>query len=82
MTVKRYDCAIMKLEIQVVLYLDAHMFEQEEFYQVEPDVVVAIMTQISLKDGSKEWVEQANSEKKSKNETTAIQEYINYHALS
>ena len=50
----------MKLEIQVVLYLDAHMFEQEEFYQVEPDVVVAIMTQISLKDGSKEWVEQAN----------------------
>ena len=34
---------------------DAHMFVQEDFYQAEPDVVAAIMTQLSLKAGLKEW---------------------------
>jgi hypothetical protein len=31
------------------------MFVQEDFYQAEPDVVAAIMTQLSLKAGLKEW---------------------------
>jgi hypothetical protein len=35
------------------------MFVQEDFYQAEPDVVAAIMTQISLKAGLKEWGEEA-----------------------
>jgi hypothetical protein len=35
------------------------MFVQEDFYQAEPDVVVAIMTQLSLKAGLKEWGEEA-----------------------
>jgi hypothetical protein len=35
------------------------MFVQEDFYQAEPDVVAAIMTQLSLKAGLKEWGEEA-----------------------
>jgi hypothetical protein len=35
------------------------MFVQEDFYQAEPDVVAAIMTQLSLKDFLKEWGEEA-----------------------
>jgi hypothetical protein len=31
-----------------VLHPDAHMFVQQDFYQVEPDVVAAIMMQLSL----------------------------------
>ena len=38
---------------------DAHMFVQEDFYQAEPDVMAAIMTQLSLKNGLKEWGEKA-----------------------
>jgi hypothetical protein len=33
------------------------MFVQEDFYQAEPDVVAAIMTQLSPKAGLKEWGE-------------------------
>jgi hypothetical protein len=35
------------------------MFVQEDFYQAETDVVAAIITQLSLKAGSKEWGEEA-----------------------
>jgi hypothetical protein len=38
-----------------VLYPDGHMFVQGDFYQAEPDVVAAIMTQLSLKAKLKEW---------------------------
>jgi hypothetical protein len=38
-----------------VLNPDAHMFTQDDFGQAEPDVVAAIMTQLSLKAGLKEW---------------------------
>jgi hypothetical protein len=31
------------------------MFMQEDFYQAEPDVVAAIMTQLLLKAGLKEF---------------------------
>jgi hypothetical protein len=31
------------------------MFVQEDFYQAEPDVVAAIMTQLLLKAGLKAW---------------------------
>jgi hypothetical protein len=31
------------------------MFVQEGFYQAEPDAVTAIMTQLSVEDGVKEW---------------------------
>jgi hypothetical protein len=34
------------------------MFVQEDFYQAEPGVVAAIMTQLSLKAGLKEWGEE------------------------
>jgi hypothetical protein len=35
------------------------MFVQEDFYQAELDVVAAIMKQLSLKAGLKEWGEEA-----------------------
>ena len=36
---------MMKLEIQGVIHPDANMFAKEDFYQDEPKVVIAIMTQ-------------------------------------
>jgi hypothetical protein len=38
-----------------VLYPDAHMFVQDDFYQAKPDIVAAIMTQLLLKSRLKEW---------------------------
>jgi hypothetical protein len=49
-----------------VLNPDAHMFVQDDFYQAEPDVVAAIMTQLSLKAGLKEWGDQAFTAARSK----------------
>jgi hypothetical protein len=51
----KYSYAVTQLESQGVLNPDAHMFVQDYFYQAEPDVVGAIMTQLSLKAGLKEW---------------------------
>jgi hypothetical protein len=59
MTGSKYSYAVTQLETQGVLNLDAHMFVQEDFYQAEPDVMAAIMTQLSLKAGLKEWSDQA-----------------------
>jgi hypothetical protein len=59
MTDSTYSYAVTQLETQGVLNPDAHMFVQEDFYQAEPDVVEAIMTQLSLKAGLKEWGDQA-----------------------
>jgi hypothetical protein len=50
----KYSYAVTHLESQGVLNPDLHMFLQEDFYQAEPDVVAAIMTQLSLKAGLKE----------------------------
>jgi hypothetical protein len=55
MMLSKYSYAVTQLESQGVLIPDAHMFVQDDFYQAEPDVVAAIMTQISLKAGLKEW---------------------------
>ncbi len=44
---------------------DAHMFTQTDFYQSEPDVVAAVMTQLSLKAGLKTWGTKARSAVKS-----------------
>jgi hypothetical protein len=46
---------VTQLESEGLLNPDAHMFVQEDFYQAEPDVVTAVMTQLSLKSGLKEW---------------------------
>jgi hypothetical protein len=51
----KYSYAVTQQESQGVLNPDAHMFTQEDFYQAEPDIVAAIMTQLSLKAGLKEW---------------------------
>jgi hypothetical protein len=40
----KYLYGVTQLESQWVLYPDAHMFVQDDFYQSEPDVVAAIMT--------------------------------------
>ena len=54
MSGSKYSYAVTQLE-EGVLYPDAHMFAQEDFYQAEPDVVAAIMTQLALKAGLKAW---------------------------
>jgi hypothetical protein len=59
MTVSKYSYAVTQLDTQGLLNPDAHMFVQEDFYQAEPNVVAAIMTQLSLKACLKEWGEQA-----------------------
>jgi hypothetical protein len=59
MTGSKYSYAVTQLETQGVLNPDAHMFVQYDFYQVEPDVVAAIMTQLSLNAGLKEWGDRA-----------------------
>jgi hypothetical protein len=58
MTGSNYSYAVTQLETQGVLNPDVHMFVQEDFYQADPDVVAAIMTQLSLKSGLKEWGDQ------------------------
>jgi hypothetical protein len=55
----KYSYAVTQLESQGVINPDSHMFTQEDFYQAELDVVAAIMTQLSLKGGLKEWGEEA-----------------------
>jgi hypothetical protein len=54
MSGSNYSYALTQLESQRVLNPDAHMFVQDDFYQAEPNVVAAIMTQLSLKAGLKE----------------------------
>jgi hypothetical protein len=65
MTGSKYSYAVTQLESQGVLNQDPHMFVQEDFYQAEPDVLAAIMTQLSLKAGLKEWGDQACTADKS-----------------
>jgi hypothetical protein len=49
MTSSKYSYAVTQLETQGVLNPDAHMFLQDDFYQANPGVVAAIITQLSLK---------------------------------
>jgi hypothetical protein len=55
----KYAYAVTQLETQGALHPDAHMFFQMHMYQSEPDVVAAIMTQLSLKAGLKAWGKEA-----------------------
>jgi hypothetical protein len=55
----RYSYAVTQIESQGVLNPDSHMFVQDDFYQAEPDIVAAIMAQLSLNAGLKEWGEEA-----------------------
>jgi hypothetical protein len=59
MTGSKYSYAIMQLETHAVLHPDSYMFVQEDFYQSDPNVVVHIMTQLSLKSGLKQWGDKA-----------------------
>jgi hypothetical protein len=55
----KYSYAVTQLESQGVLNPDAHMFVQEDFYQAEPDIIAAIIMQLSLKSGLREWGDKA-----------------------
>jgi hypothetical protein len=55
----KYVYAVTQLEMHGVLHPDAHMFFQTDMYHAEPDVVAAIMTQLSLKAGLREWGKEA-----------------------
>jgi hypothetical protein len=54
MSGSKYSYAVTQIESQGVINPDSHMFVQEDFYQSEPYVGAAIMTQLSLKAGLKE----------------------------
>ena len=56
----------MSLESHGVLHPDSHIFSQEEFYEDEPELLVEIMNQLSLKAGLKEWGDRAHTADKSK----------------
>jgi hypothetical protein len=57
----KYAFAVTQLEQQGVLHPDSHMFFQQDMYRCEPDVVAAIMTQLSLKAGLKAWGKEART---------------------
>jgi hypothetical protein len=57
----KYAYAVTQLTSQGTLYPDAHMFFHESIPQEEPDVVAAIMTQLSLKAGLKQWGDKATA---------------------
>jgi hypothetical protein len=59
MSGSKYSYAVTQLESQGVINPDPQMFVEEDFYQAEPDIVAAIMTQLSLKVGLKEWGDKA-----------------------
>jgi hypothetical protein len=59
MSGSKYSYAVTQLEIQGVINPDAHVFVQEGFYQAEPDIAAAIMTQLLFKAGLKEWGDEA-----------------------
>jgi hypothetical protein len=59
MSGSKYSYEVTHIKSQGVLNPGAHMFVQEDLNQAEPDVVAAIMTQLSLKSGLKEWGDQA-----------------------
>ena len=65
MSGSKYSFAVEQLEWQGVLHPDAHMLFQEDFYQAEPDVVAAVMTQLPMKAGLKAWGDKALSAVKS-----------------
>jgi len=51
----KYAYAAAQIAKNEALHPDAHMFLQHDFYQVEPDVITSIMTQLSLKAGLRKW---------------------------
>ena len=53
-TGKRYEYSMTQIYSQEVLNPDAHIFAQEDFYQLEPKFMIEIITQFSLKTGLKE----------------------------
>jgi hypothetical protein len=55
MTGSKYLYAVTKMDSQGVINPDAHMFLQEDFYQSEPGVMAAIMTQLPLKAVLNQW---------------------------
>jgi hypothetical protein len=55
----KYAVAVTQLESHGVLHPDTHMFFQTSMNRCEPDVVAAIMTQLSLKAGLKAWGKEA-----------------------
>jgi len=60
MTGTKYSYAFTQLESHGMLNPDAHMFVQEDFYQAEPDIMAAIMMQLLLKFGLREWGNRAH----------------------
>jgi hypothetical protein len=66
MSGSRCSYAVTQLESQGLLNPNAHMVVLEDFYQAEPNVVAAVLAQLSLKNDLKEWGNKAYMAVKSK----------------
>jgi hypothetical protein len=60
MTGSKYAVAVTQLEDHGALHPDAHMFFIQSVCEEQPEVAAAIMTQLSLKAGMKQWGKEAN----------------------
>jgi hypothetical protein len=60
MSGSKYAVAVAQLENHGALHPDAHMMFYQSMVENQPDVVAAIMTQLSLKAGMKEWGKEAH----------------------
>ena len=52
---KKYDVALAQLKEKGVMHPDTHLLFNQTLSETAPDAVAAIMTQLSLKAGLKEW---------------------------
>jgi len=52
---KAYGYAAAQYENNEILHPDSHMFHQQKVCEQQPDVAQAIMTQLSLRAGLREW---------------------------
>ena len=50
----KYSIAVFQLDNYGVIHPDAHMLFMK-MQEEQPDIITAIMTQLSLKSGLKEW---------------------------
>ena len=59
-TGSKYEVSVSQLEDNGELHTDAHMLFMK-MQEEQPDIITAIMTQLSLKAGSKEWVTKSHN---------------------
>jgi hypothetical protein len=78
----KYAYAVTQMECQGALHPDAHMFFNYKVCPEEPDAVAAIMTQLSLKAGLREWGDTAKGAARSEMKQLHFQDTFKPHHWS